>query len=171
MICLCLWALVGETQRFQIDVAWKQTEREFSARIHLNQAEDGRVVLVCRKSMSGSLFKIWLSDELVVLALEDKSHVFIGPGDARFALFPNLPELLAEQWIALLLQSSMPDSIDVRHDEDWMVWHDASSGCEMRWRVKSKSLSRQIDEKIFRPRISDQAVRHALDDLPLLWQE
>ena len=169
-----LWLLTQpRLDRIALDFVWRDQDRAISVRMYVNRALDGRWVMVCRKGMSGDVFKCWVDDRRVVLKLSRPDAVFLGGREERFSILPNTPKLTADQWFQLVVRGRLDGRSDASLDrvEDWLVWTPNDGGVSLRWRLRKRSVVLAKNDDIFEPRVTDRTERYQLSQLELAWDE
>ncbi|MCB1052462.1 MAG: hypothetical protein H6510_11105 [Acidobacteria bacterium] len=108
MILLFL-LVIGSGQRTQFSLEWQTPGESASADLVLNKSEAGEVVCVCRQSVVGNLFYLWITTKGTVLYFPKDRIAFQGKAEVPIRLFQDGPALLATDWLAVLEDGSQLD--------------------------------------------------------------
>lgn len=175
MSWIILYLLVGTPSLLRIDyvVEWKEESRSVSAKLTLNQVSEDRFVLVCRKTTAGVFFKIWVTPDRIVFYFPSELLAFEGPADVPFRLFPGGPRLTGDRWLDLLLKpqsSAETEGFCLAFDGTWSRLSLIDQGFEVRWRERKRTLKNVYSDRLFEPRVRDDATHLQLAELDAWWE-
>lgn len=157
--------------RSQFEVIWLESDESVSAKLSLSELEDGRAVLVCHKTVGGTLFKLWIARETSVLLLESENVAYVCPRDSAIAIFPEAPPMTARQWLRLLRGDFVPpnESLSVSRDGAWLLLDDSRQAWSLRWRLKSSRTTERYRDGIFQPTVTDRTEIRRWSEVERQW--
>jgi hypothetical protein len=155
------------------DIEIVDGRKRLLARLALNQEEDGRFSIACRKTPGGTLFTYWATTERNVLSFPKDKIAFSGDASQPFRLFPGGPELDREQWLSLL-GDAMPGELGrytLSREAGWTVLRDPESDSlfVVRWRERKRLLKDSYSEKVLTPFLPADTLQKPLRDLSDYW--
>lgn len=106
-----MWLLLLCGERFVFDMQWQEETKKVHATLVLN-VEAHNAVMVCRKGMTGDLFKLWSLEKGAVMYFPKDHKAFTFESHQKVALIEGGPEFTVREWV-----QQFQDSKAISHDQ------------------------------------------------------